>query len=69
MTERKYECYSEFWKYGIPQEMDGEVMTLREWLIKTGTYSEGFETKVTHLLLTICVTLWGSIYERYDDEN
>ena len=45
MTESKYECYSEFWKYGIPQEMDGEVMTLREWLIKTGTYSKGFEDK------------------------
>lgn len=45
MTETKYECYSEFWKYGIPQEMDGEVMTLRECLIKTGTYSEGFEDK------------------------
>ena len=45
MTESKYECYSEFWKYGIPQEMDGEVMTLREWLIKTGTYSDGFEDK------------------------
>ena len=45
MTERKYECYSELWKFGIPQEMDGEVMVLREWLIKTGTYSESFETK------------------------
>ena len=45
MTERKYECYAELWKFGIPQEMDGEVMTLREWLIKTGTYSKGFENK------------------------
>ena len=45
MTEHKYECYSELWKFGIPQEMDGEVMVLREWLIKTGTYSESFETK------------------------
>ena len=45
MTERKYECYAELWKFGIPQEMDGEVMTLREWLIKTGTYSDGFEDK------------------------
>ena len=45
MTERKYECYAEFWKYGIPQDMDGEVMTLREWLKNTGTYSKGFEDK------------------------
>lgn len=43
MTERKYECYSEFWKYGIPQEMSGEVMTLREWLIKMNAYEIHFE--------------------------
>lgn len=43
MTERKYECYAEFWKYGIPQDMDGEVMTLREWLIKMNAYEIHFE--------------------------
>lgn len=43
MTERKYECYAEFWKYNIPQEMKGEVMTLREWLVNTGKYDYSFE--------------------------
>ena len=59
MTERKYECYSEFWKFGIPQEMYGEVMTLREWLIKTGTYSEGFEDKSDEFVIDYMRDIMG----------
>ena len=59
MTERKYECYSELWKFGIPQEMDGEVMTLREWLIKTGTYSECFEDKSDEFVIDYMRDMMG----------
>ena len=59
MTESKYECYSEFWKSGIPQEMDGEVMTLREWLIKPGTYSEGFEDKSDEFVIDYMREIMG----------
>ena len=36
MTEKIYTCYAEFWKYGVPDNMKGQSMTLMEWLLKTG---------------------------------
>ena len=43
MTEKRYTCYAEFWKCGVPQEMDGETMTLLEWLEKTERLASTFE--------------------------
>lgn len=38
MTERIYKCIDEFRKEGVPYEMVGACMNLRQWLKITGKF-------------------------------
>lgn len=43
MTERIYKCIAEVKIEGVPQDMQGEQMSLRNWLIHTGKYDYCYE--------------------------
>ena len=38
MTERIYKCIREIYVDGVPQGLEGDQMSLRDWLIRTGVY-------------------------------
>lgn len=63
MTERKYECVVEFRKEGVPYGMSGEIMTLREWLLKTRKYKKYFEYMSDENILSYIAIYLGKYLE------